>query len=418
MRICILTSSFPRFKGDSAGIFLYHLCSWLTRKGVEIEVVAPHDFDFKFTESLGKIHINRFPYFYPLKFQQLCYSSGILKNIKKNILAKVQLPLFVVLEIIYTFWIIKKKNIDIIHAHWSLPQGLVGILCKQLFQIPCITTIHGTDVHRFKFSLFKNLNAFVINHSDTCTANSSATSKIAQTVSDAKKIEIVPMGVNTSFFKKHNKPGSIRDQYGIDGNVILFVGRLIDWKGIDYLINAMPRVIDAVPKTKLFIVGSGPLKSDFLKLSERLNIKKSIIFIDAVVQSKLIDFYSLADIFVLPSIINNKGETEGLGVVLLEAMACGVPVIGTDVGGIPDIIRDGKTGLLARQKDSDDLATKSIRLFSDERLKIKIVENGFNLIERKFTWDVISDRFIRIYHDVLIRRRKPVNLLKSSANRK
>lgn len=403
MRICILTSSFPRFKGDSAGIFLYNLCSWLTCKGVEIEVVAPHDSDFKFTESLGKIHINRFPYFYPLKFQQLCYSSGILKNIKKNLLAKVQLPLFVGFQIIYTFWIIKKKNIDIIHAHWSLPQGFVGILCKQLLQIPCITTIHGTDVYRFKFSLFKNLNAFVINHSDICTANSSATSKMAQTISEAKKIEIVPMGVNTSFFKKHIKPGSIRGKFGVDGNVILYVGRLIDWKGIDYLINAMPRVIDAVPKTKLFIVGSGPLKSDLLKLSERLNIKKSIIFIDAVSQSDLIDFYSLADLFVMPSIINDKGETEGLGVVLLEAMACGLPVIGTNVGGIRDIIKDGQTGLLARQKDSDDLATKIIRLFSDERLKIKIVENGFKLIEEKFTWDVVSDRFIQIYTDVILR---------------
>ncbi len=410
MRICILTSSFPRFKGDSAGIFLYHLCSWLTRKGVEIEVVAPHDSDFKFTESLGKIHINRFPYFYPLKFQQLCYSSGILKNIKKNILAKIQLPLFVVLEIVYTFWIIKKKNIDIIHAHWSLPQGLVGILCKQLFQIPCITTIHGTDVHRFKFSFFKNLNAFIINRSNICTANSRATSKIAQTISDTKKIEIIPMGVDTSFFNKNKRSGSIKDKYGIEGNVILYVGRLIDWKGIDYLINAMPRVIDAVPKTKLFIVGSGPLKNVFVQLSERLNIKKNIIFIDAVSQIDLIDFYALADLFVLPSIINDKGETEGLGVVLLEAMACGVPVIGTNVGGIRDIIKDGKTGLLARQKDSDDLALKINRLFSDEQLKIKIVENGFKLIEDKFTWDVVSDRFIQIYTDV-IKRKKISDLL-------
>jgi len=405
MRICILTSSFPRFKGDSAGIFLYHLCSWLARKGVEIEVIAPHDFNLKFNENWGKININRFPYFYPLRYQKLCYSSGILNNIKKNLLAKIQLPLFVILEIIYTFWIIKKKNIDIIHAHWSLPQGFVGILCKQLFKIPCITTIHGTDVHRFKFSFLKNLNAFVINHSDICTANSSATSKVAQTISEAKKIDIVPMGVNTLFFKKHNKPVSIRDKYGIDGNVILYVGRLIDWKGIDYLINAMPRVIDAVPKTKLFIVGSGPLKSDFLKLSERLNIKRSIIFIDAVSQSDLIGFYSLADLFVLPSIINDKGETEGLGVVLLEAMACGVPVIGTNVGGIRDIIKDGKTGLLVRQKDPYDLAKKIIQLFSDERLKIKIVENGFKLIEKKFTWDVVSDRFIQIYTDVIKRKK-------------
>jgi glycosyltransferase involved in cell wall biosynthesis len=108
---------------------------------------------------------------------------------------------------------------------------------------------------------------------------------------------------------------------------------------------------------------------------------------------------------VLPSIVNQKGETEGLGVVLLEAMACGLPVIGSDVGGIPDIIIDGETGLLARQKEPGSLAEKITKIFSDAPLRRKLVENGYQMVEKNFSWDTISEKFIEIYQEVLNRSR-------------
>jgi glycosyltransferase involved in cell wall biosynthesis len=112
-------------------------------------------------------------------------------------------------------------------------------------------------------------------------------------------------------------------------------------------------------------------------------------------------YFLTARLFVLPSIVNEKGETEGLGVVLLEAMACGLPVIGSRVGGIEDIIKDGETGLLARPKDSQDLADQIIRLLSDEKLRKKVVKNAHNLISTKFSWKVVANHFIDIYRDAL-----------------
>jgi glycosyltransferase involved in cell wall biosynthesis len=138
-------------------------------------------------------------------------------------------------------------------------------------------------------------------------------------------------------------------------------------------------------------------------LAATLALQEHVIFIDEVPQEELVAFYSMADIFVLPSIVNENGETEGLGVVLLEAMACGLPVIASNVGGIPDIIKDGETGLLVRQKDARSLSDQIIRLLSDDNLRKEVLINGQNLIKAEFSWEIVTDKFIEIYREVLRR---------------
>ncbi|MBW2019667.1 MAG: glycosyltransferase family 4 protein [Deltaproteobacteria bacterium] len=405
MKVCILTTSFPRFKEDSAGIFIYNLSCWLSKRGIKIEIISPHDYGCKYSETWDGIRIHRFPYFYPHRYQRLCYRAGILQNIKRDILAMIQLPPFIIAQILYSLWIIKKGNFDVIHAHWLLPQGLIGIFCKGIFKIPCITTIHGSDIYGFKSPWLKALNAKVIKYSDICTANSKATARAARKICERKNVEIIPMGVeHINLFGKSSNAGIMRRALGINGRVVLFIGRLIDLKGVDYLIKALPHVLQRCPDIKVLLVGSGPQKEYLVKLSKDLGLGNSVFFLDKVPPEETLKFYSLASLFVLPSIVNERGETEGLGIVLLEAMASGVPVIGSNVGGIPDIIKDGETGLLARQKDHNDLAKKMIRLLTDEELRNKLIENGFESIKEGFSWEVISDRFIKIYQEVTRRR--------------
>ena len=401
MKVCILTSSFPRFAGDSAGIFIYHLAIALVKKGVDIEIICPHDNGCRFFEDIKGVKIRRFPYFFPLQYQNLAYGSGILKNIKSNICTKIQLPFFIISEIIYTVRRLMISKPDLIHAHWSLPQGLTGIICKKVLGVPCITTVHGSDVHGLQYPLLKALNRIVIKNSEICTANSRASAKMVSDIAGREDTQVIPMGVDTNLFSRSEKVDIIRKKYEIDGNVLLFVGRLIRVKGVYYLIKALPEVLKQHPKTKLLIVGSGPEKRRLMQLSAELEILNKVVFIDEVLQEDLIPLYSIANILALPSIIDVTGETEGLGVVLLEAMACRVPVIGSDVGGIRDIIIDGETGLLSEQKNSDSLAEKIIQLLSDEQLRKKVIENGFKLVKDKYTWEVISNRFLNIYMEVI-----------------
>ena len=406
MKVCVLTTSFPRFKGDSAGIFIYHLCRWLSDKGVDIEVIAPHHPYGSYHENLGSIRINRFSYFYPPKYQKLCYEAGVLKNIRSNPTAAIQLPFFIVAETVYSLIKISKKKFDLIHAHWSIPQGLLGILNRYLKGIPCVTTFHGSDIYGLQSVLLKNINAKVIRHSDACTANSKATAEKAGEISGAGNFSIIPMGVDTQMFKRTGDISELKQRFRISGKVILFVGRLIDLKGVSYLIKAVPAILQQFPETKIMLVGSGPQRSELVGRVNDLKLERNFVFIDKVPHHQLVRYYSLADIFVLPSIISDKGETEGLGMVLLEAMACGTPVVGSNIGGIQDIIYDGRTGLLADQKDSDCLAEKICILLSDTRLRQNVIENGLRLVNEKYSWEVVSEKFLSLYKDVIEKNKR------------
>ncbi len=224
---------------------------------------------------------------------------------------------------------------------------------------------------------------------------------MAELISGRCNIAIVPMGVSPCFFREVRR----HDAEGIGSassqKRIVYAGRLIELKGVNYLVQALPGVLNNFPEAELIIVGSGPMKDDLVELSNRLNLGNKVVCIDKVPQEKLLEIYSSASLFVLPSIVNKKGETEGLGMVLLEAMACGLPVIGSNVGGIPDVIKDGETGLLARQKAPESLTEKITLVFSDTYLRQRLVENGYRFVKENFSWDVIAEKFIGIYRETL-----------------
>jgi teichuronic acid biosynthesis glycosyltransferase TuaC len=404
LRVCHLTSSFPRSRRDSAGIFIYHLARALSRKGIDIEVISPHAQDCRYVEQWDGMEISRFPYFYPPRLEKLCYGAGILKNVRQEPWLLLQLPTLFLAEVLFTLWVLKKRHFDVLHAHWSLPQGLTGVVCKRFLGIPLVVTIHGSDVFGLKRPWLKRANEGVMKYADACTVNSRATERFVAEASQRGDIQIIPMGVDLEQFQKSKDVGGLSPPLRREAQTILFVGRLIDWKGVEFLIRAIPKVLGQNPHTRVLIIGSGPERGRLIDLAGRLNLRDAVEFKEQVPQKELVGYYSLADVFVLPSIRNEKGETEGLGVVLLEAMACGVPVIGSRVGGIPDIIKHGDTGLLIREKDPDDLSEKLILLLSDRTLRERLIQKGQEFVEENFSWDKISERFINTYQDVLKKR--------------
>lgn len=396
--ILVIATTFPRWNNDTTPRFVYDLSNMLASK-YNIIVLAPHYRNAKKKETMGKLQIKRFVYFKPEGLQKLCYDGGIIPNMRSSFLAKIQMPLLILSEFFASYGVIKQEHIDMVHAHWILPQGFVGVFLKKLFKIPLLTTIHGSDLFPLKNRLFKKLQHFVIKNSDYITVNSNATRDelITRFPEHSFKVAVIPMGVNTDLFKKRNmkKPRKYEKN-----KILLFVGRLSDQKGLQYLIDSMRDISRYNQNVKLLIIGEGPYKKELEEIATNLGVGNNLEFLGSMPASDIAKYYNFADIFIIPS-LSTKTGTEALGLSMLEAMASGCAVIGTDVGGIPFVIKNGYNGILVKQKSSNELSRAVIALLKDKEKSKKLGNNAAKVVKENYSWEKISKDFINVYKKLL-----------------
>ncbi len=390
----VLASTFPRWKNDTTPSFVYELSRRLASKERALVVLAPHFENAKKREFLDGLDTYRFQYFLPSSLQKVAYGAGIIPNVKSNILAFLQVPFFILSEYVNASKLIKRYNPEVLHAHWLIPQGMIASALKN-DKTKLIVTIHGSDLFPLKNAIFKSMQRNVIKNCDICTVNSEATKNelLKRFPEHKNKVFVVPMGVDTRLFSKK----SVKTRFNKYKNkkIILFVGRLNEQKGVDYLIKAMASVNKKIKNSRLLIIGEGEYSNKLKRIVESLGLE-NVEFLGAKNQNELIDYYNLADVFVLPSVTSRIG-TEGLGLVLLEAMACGTPVIGTNTGGIPTIIKNNENGLLIKEKNEDELAKGIIKILSDKRLSQKLSKNGMNFVRNNYSWEIIAKKFDNLY---------------------
>jgi glycosyltransferase involved in cell wall biosynthesis len=397
MTILVSTSSFPRFDGDLNGNFVFELTRRLKQDENDILVLCPHSYGSKLIDNCDNIKIYRFPYFFPLRLQRLCSDGGMLYNYRNSILAKIQLPLLMISEMVSVIVLIATHDVRVIHSHWLIPQGIIGAICKKLFGTRHIISVHGSDINyiassRFLWFFFE----FITRNTDIITTNSTYTKSRVLQINDSvsNKIHVIPMGVDTEKFNISNRNPL---ETNLDAEcIILTAGRLVSIKGINYLIQSMPQILERFPKAKLVICGDGPEKRNLQKLAEDLNISEHILFTGYISHDEMIQYYRSADVFILPS-IEIGGYKEGLGVVIIEAMACGTPVIGTNIGGITDIIKDDYNGLLIAERSPDDIAKKAVKILTNKEYAEQLKQNALATVNSKYSWSRVVEAFSQIY---------------------
>lgn len=401
--LVVASSAFPRWKDDTAPAFVYDLSRRLRGKGIDISVLAPHHPGAARLEALDGMKVHRFRYFLPSSLERLCYDGGILPNMKKSFLARLQMPFLIAAEFFSLYGLARKEKPGLIHAHWILPQGFTAAIVGKLLGIPIIVTAHAGDVFPLNKPLFRMLSRFSMKAAAAVTANSNFTKAAVEKVG-AANATVIPMGVDLKLFSSSSalEASTVRKKYGIsrkNGRMVLFVGRLAEKKGVAYLIEAMKQVAKRYPLCRLVVVGDGPEKKDLIRQAQP--IRENIVFAGSVPNSQLPVFYRAADVFVLPSIVAGSGDTEGLGVVLLEAIAAGCPVVASNVGGIPDVIINNKTGLLVAQKDPKEIARAIMHILGNPSLGKKLSLAARGHAARNFSWDGVSAKFRELYYAVL-----------------
>jgi glycosyltransferase involved in cell wall biosynthesis len=401
VRILSIATTHPRFEGDSEPAYVLALNRELVRRGHEVTALVPHASGAETKESIQGVRIRRFRYFIPPSAQMLCYNGGILPNLRKSWTARLNLPFFLAAQAGAVARAVAFGSFDLIHCHWLITSGLMGALVGAPARLPLIVTAHGSDVFT-ENRLFKALDRWVLEQSCVCTVNSNRSGELVARLNPKTRIEPVPMGVYPERHGKHLASDSVRSTMGDGSPQILFVGRFSKNKGITDLVRAMPTITAALPGAHLALVGFGPDEDRIRSTITAEGMGDRVTIVGRVAGGDIPVHMASADLVVLPSI-----RIEGLGVVLLEALASGTAVVGSDVGGIPDIIEDGVTGLLCRSQDPPDIAAKCVRILQDEDLKRRTTENGKRLVDTRFCWTRIGAVLESIMLDCLDRSSAP-----------
>ena len=399
MKILVLATTFPRWSGDTEPSYVFRLSASLVKEGNEMFVLVPHAQGAKRVEEVEGLKIFRFRYFYPDRWEKLCYEGGILPKLRSNLMAWVNLPFFLGCQAWAIGHTICQEKVDVVHAHWLLPQGLFAVLWSFWFKVPVVTTIHGSDLMVFRRGPFGWLIRFVLSRSAAITVNSQTLKeKIPTKFKD--RVYLIPMGVDFEVFHPGNQREA-RLKVGLGDEVLLLgVGRLSEQKGFHYLIEAVSFIREEFQSVRLILIGEGPERKRLIQLVERLGLQNVVEFKGGIPQTQLADYYRASDVFILPSIRTKRGEEEAFGLVLAEAMASGLPVIGTRTGGISSLIEDQKTGLMVEEGDPPGVAAAIRRILCEGALRDRLVQGGMEKVKEKCEWNHIASRFDQIFQQV------------------
>ncbi|BEV37259.1 MULTISPECIES: N-acetyl-alpha-D-glucosaminyl L-malate synthase BshA [Bacillus] len=290
----------------------------------------------------------------------------------------------------------ERENLDIIHAHYALPHAVCAYLAKQMLKrnIGIVTTLHGTDITVLGYDpSLKDLIRFAIESSDRVTAVSSAlAAETYDLIKPEKKIETIYNFIDERVYLKKNTT-TIKEKHGIlpDEKVVIHVSNFRKVKRVQDVIRVF-RNIAGKTKAKLLLVGDGPEKSTACELIRKYGLEDQVLMLGN--QDRVEELYSISDLKLLLS------EKESFGLVLLEAMACGVPCIGTNIGGIPEVIKNNVSGFLVDVGDVAGATARAMSILEDEQLSSRFTKAAIEMLENEFSSKKIVSQYEQIYADL------------------
>jgi glycosyltransferase involved in cell wall biosynthesis len=342
-------------------------------------------------DIIDDIKIYRHKQFFIEKVE-LAYGSDILAKIRKNLAYLFVVPFYLLYQFISLRKIVKNEKIQIIHAHWLIPQGFLAVLYKTFINtdIKIVATAHGADINSFDNFIGKRLKGYILKRIDQLTVVSNALKEKAIGIGYNNEVHVFPMGIDTKLFTPDKKDNSLKIKYQISGNFLLFVGGIIERKGIRYLIQAIPAVIKKFPGAKLLVIGEGNLSNEMSELAESLSISNNIIFIGPIPHVDLPPYFATADVFILPSL------SEGFGLVIIEAMSCGTIPIATDLAVIHDIIQNNITGIFIDIKNPIDISQKIINYLSNKEKLVPMKVKAREFVVNNFDWEIVKKNYSKL----------------------
>lgn len=405
-RILFVTSNFPRWEGDTTTPFVLHLAQDLQELDWNVSVLAPHAEGAARRETMGGIQVDRFRYMWPESAQTVCYEGGALLNLRSNPGNFAKLPGLVAAELWSLMLELSRGSVDLVHSHWILPQGFTAGLASRITRVPHVATVHGGDVFSLRGPLYRPFKRVALRAAEAVTVNSSATRAAVQHIYPAvSNLHLIPMGAEIQDRGNAAGVGRAAELRAAlrrgEGPLLVFVGRLIEEKGVADLIEAVAILVRRLQDVSAVIIGDGPDKTRFQLLADRLGVADRVQFDGWVVPEKVVDYLRAADIFVGPSKAAPDGWVEAQGIVFIEALLASLPVVATETGGVADIVRHEQTGLLVRESSPAEIAAAVTRLVEHPELARRLSEQGNNFVREEFSRKATARKFSALYEGVL-----------------
>ena len=406
MKVCTLTHTYPRFTGDINAPFVENLMEHIAGLGNDVSVLTAYDPEWNRMPGDHTVDLRTYRYVWPERLHILGYSRTIEGNIRFPIRMLALSPLLFLSAYRAFKKLVTETKPDIIHAHWILPNGFIAALVSRATGVPLLIQLHGSDVFTAeKNALFRRMARYAASQADYIVSPSpDLIERLGRIGIDTGKFGLVPNTVESGFSTDVSDADAarLRKKLGIPEGaaVVLAMGRMVYVKGFSYLLEAFQKVAQEFSDVTLVLAGGGVLFDEMKALAQRLGISGRVVMPGAVMRNEVPVYFKMADMFVVPSIRHESGAVDGLPVVVPEAMAAGLPIIASNVGGIPVLVRDGKNGVLVSERDTDALASAMIRLINDPGLRQEYGRRSRLVIEDSVNYDAVAAHFSTLYKEI------------------
>ena len=388
LRVLTVTHNYPRSPGDPAGAFVARIAEGAAARGHEVEVVAPHAPGTPTAEEVGGVRLRRFRYG-PDVLERVAYTGTLHGGTLASPLAGIAFPGFLWAFGHAVRTALERFRPDVVHAHWWMPGGWFASRGKA----PYVVTCHGSDVRLLERGrLVRRLARPVFRKAARITTVSNFLAQDLRRLLPGIEVPILvtPMPVDASGFLAGAAVSKV------DPPRILYAGNLVGSKGVDLLLRAGAELDRRGVAWQLKLLGEGPARANLEALAIELGIESKVRWSSFVPQTQMAAEYGASTVTALPS----RGQAEGLGLALVEALLAGCAVVGSAAGGIPEVVQHERTGLIARDGDAVDLATQLQRLLTDPALRNRLTTAGREHAVRHYSPDAAIGRFLEIYDAV------------------
>lgn len=404
MRLTVVASSYPRYAGDVAAPFVQSICEHLAQLGHTVEVVAPYDQLVRPTTATIKVHRYRYA---PLDgWHIMGHARSLAGDMRFRGSVFLLLPFFFLIGFLRTLWVAYRQHTDLIYAHWVLPGGLVGACVAAVLRVPLAISLHGSDVFvARRNALLGRVAGWVFRRASVITACSPELAEAALELGAApERLHLMAWGADPNRFRPEIIPMTRTELGASEGDVLLIaLGRLVPKKGFTTLVRCLPDLIAIEPRVRLVIGGEGPQRHELHHLASSLGVSDRLSLPGQISWDRVPEFLAAGDIFVLPSVRDSAGNLDGLPTVLLEAMATGLPVVASNIGGVPLVIEDGVNGLICPAGDTLALSQALGRLLNTDASQLG--QAARRSVVEHFNWTVVAQRLSDLFTEA-VRTRK------------